>query len=65
MRGVEVAAGAIATIAVLGSLGTATPAHASNYGVELNGTYRVISNGDWAKTNEVFMDERTVFRPGP
>jgi hypothetical protein len=60
MRAVEVAAGAAATIAVLGSLGTATPAHASSYGVELNGTYRVISNGDWAKTNEVYIDEKTV-----
>lgn len=60
MRGVEVAAGAVAALAVVGSLGTATPAYASNYGVELNGTYRVISNGEWAKTNEVFIDEQTV-----
>lgn len=36
------------------------PAHASNYGIELNGTYRVTSNGDWAKTNDVFIDEPTV-----
>ena len=50
----------LAAIAVVGSVGTATPAYASNYGVELNGTYRVISNGDWAKTNEVFIDEQTV-----
>jgi hypothetical protein len=61
MRGVGVLAGAAATaFTVVGSLGTATPANASNYGVELNGTYRAISNGDWAKTNEVFMDEQTV-----
>ncbi len=26
----------------------------------LNGTYRVISNGDWAKTNEVRMNEAVV-----
>jgi hypothetical protein len=38
----------------------AAPAHASDYGVEVNGTYRVTSNGDWAKTNEVFIDELTV-----
>jgi hypothetical protein len=60
MRGVEITAGALGAIALVGSLGTATPAHASNYGVELNGTYRVTSNGDWAKTNDVFIDERTV-----
>jgi hypothetical protein len=62
MRAVELTAGALATIAVVGSLGTATPASASNYGVELNGTYRVTSNGDWAETNDVFIDERTVIQ---
>jgi hypothetical protein len=60
MRAVEVTAVALAAIAVVGSVGTATPAHASNYGVELNGTYRVTSNGDWAKTNDVFINEPTV-----
>jgi hypothetical protein len=60
MHAVQVTAGALTTIAVVGSLGTATPAYASNYGVELNGTYRVMSNGDWAKTNDVFIDEQTV-----
>jgi hypothetical protein len=58
MRGVGVVS-ALSAVAVLGSLGPAAPASASNYGVELNGTYRMISNGDWAKTNEVFMDEPT------
>ena len=60
MCAVEVTAGALAAIAVAGSVGTATPAYASNYGVELNGTYRVMSNGDWAQTNDVFIDEQTV-----
>ncbi len=60
MREVDVTAGALAAIVVVGSVGTATPAYASNYGVELNGTYRVTSNGDWAKTNDVFIDEPTV-----
>jgi hypothetical protein len=60
MRAVEVTACALAAIAVVGSVGTATPAYASNYGVELNGTYRVTSNGDWAQTNSVFIDEPTV-----
>jgi hypothetical protein len=59
MRAVEMTAGALAAIAVVGSVGTATPAYASNYGVELNGTWRIISNGDWAKTNEVFINEPT------
>ncbi len=59
MRGVRVAGAASAALAVLGSLGLATPASASNYGVELNGSYRMIMNGDWAKTNDVFIDEAT------
>ena len=59
MRGVRVAGAVSAAVAVLGSLGLATPASASNYGVELNGTYRMIMNGDWAKTNDVFINEQT------
>jgi hypothetical protein len=59
MRGVGVLAGAAAA-AVTGCLGAAPSAHASDYGVELNGTYRVISDGEWAKRNEVFIDEKTV-----
>jgi len=45
---------------VTASVGVATQAHASNYGIELNGQYLVTSNGDWAKDNEVFHDEKTV-----
>ena len=61
MRRVESAAVAIAAFAMAGSLGTATPAHASNFGVELNGTYRVLSNGEWARGNEdVLYDQQTV-----
>ena len=60
MRAVEVTACALAAIAVVGSVGTATPAYASNYGVELNGTWRVTSNGDWSQKNGVFIDEQTV-----
>jgi hypothetical protein len=69
MRARGVAAGAAATaITMVGSLGTATSAHASNYGIELNGTYRAISNGDWAQNSagpngaggaEVYIDEQT------
>ena len=60
MREVGVLGAASALITLFGSLGAATPASASNYGYELNGTYRVISNGDWAQTNLVYIDEKTV-----
>lgn len=64
MRGVgslKPVVGAVSTsVAVVGSLGLAAPASASNYGVELNGTWEVESNGDWAKNNEVFLNEQTV-----
>jgi hypothetical protein len=49
-----------AAIAVVGSLEPTASSSASNFGTELNGTYRVISNGDWAKSNEVFLNEKTV-----
>jgi hypothetical protein len=58
MRGVGVVAAISAAAAVFGSLGPAAPASASNYGVELSGTYRLIMNGEWAKTSEVFIDEQ-------
>ena len=60
MREVGVLGAASALIALFASLGPATPASASNYGYELNGKYRVISNGDWAQTNLVYIDEKTV-----
>jgi hypothetical protein len=60
MRGVVVAAG-VAAFALVGSLGTPTPAQASNYGVELNGTYRVMSDGEWARGDrDVLYDQQTV-----
>lgn len=53
-------AAATATLAVLSSaVVVAPPAHA-DLGFELNGRYQVVSNGDWSKTNEVFMDEKPV-----
>ena len=51
MRGVRIAGAVSAAVAVIGSVGTATPAHASNYGVELNGTYRVTLHGPLANVN--------------
>ena len=52
MRGVELGAGAGAIVAVVGILSTAPPAHATDYGVALNGTYRATSNGDWAQSSQ-------------
>lgn len=61
MRALRVIGSVAATTAtVLGSLTAAPSAHASNFGIELNGTFRVSSNGEWARTNDVFMDEQTL-----
>ncbi|RAV07128.1 hypothetical protein DQP55_22575 [Mycolicibacterium sp. GF69] len=65
MREVGLAAGA-AAIAVAASLSTVTPAYADDFGVALNGTYRVMSDGEWAKRGmapggaDVFFDQKTV-----
>jgi hypothetical protein len=69
MRGVQVAGALSAAIVVVGSLGIAPAAHATNYGVELNGTYLVRSDGEWAQTSAgpygaggalVYIDQPTV-----
>ena len=58
MRAVGVIGGIAATaMTVLGSLGAAPSAHASNFGIELNGTWRVMSNGEWAE-NQPGLDRR-------
>lgn len=44
----------------LGASIMSAPVQAAPLGFELNGSYRVTSNGAWAKTNEVYMDEATV-----
>lgn len=68
MRGVDIAAGA-AAIAFVTSVCTPTLAYASDFGVELNDTYRVMSDGEWAKRNagpfgvggaQSFYDQQTV-----
>jgi hypothetical protein len=51
MRGVELAAGAVASIAFMTSVVSAPSALATDYGVALNGTYRAFSNGEWAQTS--------------
>jgi hypothetical protein len=43
---------AATTIALFGSLVSAAPAQATDYGIALNGTYRAVSNGDWAQSSE-------------
>jgi hypothetical protein len=59
MRALRVVGGVAATaMTVLGSLGAAPSALASSYGIELNGTWRVMSNGEWARTNQVLIDEK-------
>ena len=48
----------VTALTVLGCLVVVPTAQASNFGVELNGTWKVMANGEWAKTNDVFMDEK-------
>jgi hypothetical protein len=49
-----------AAVVVTAGLGQCAAAHGETYGIELNGAYRVTSNGDWAKTNEKYSNEKTV-----
>jgi hypothetical protein len=51
MRAVGVVSGVTATlVAFTGSLVGAVSAHAEDFGIALNGTYRATSNGDWAQS---------------
>jgi hypothetical protein len=50
----------VAASVLIGCVCGTAVVHASTYGIELNGTYRVTSNGELAKTNDVFIDEQTV-----
>jgi hypothetical protein len=53
MRAAVVVNGAAATtIALLGSLVATPSAQAADFGIALNGTYRAVSNGDWAQSSE-------------
>lgn len=57
MRAFGSTAGA-ATILIGTAIGLSPmPGAHADLNFALNGTYRVISNGEWAKTNEVYMDE--------
>jgi hypothetical protein len=59
MRTVRHVSAVGAAILMLGA-GLAPTARADDFGVALNGTYAVKSDGEWAKTNDVFIDEQTV-----
>ena len=61
MRASGLIGGVAATaIAVIGSVVVAPAAQAEDWGVDISGTWSVFSNGEWAKTNEVFIDEKSV-----
>lgn len=61
MRATHVTGRLAATaLAAIASVTLVPSAHASNLGTELNGTYRVVSNGDWARTNDVKIKQPTV-----
>jgi hypothetical protein len=61
MRAVSVIGGVAATVmTVLGSLTSPPSAHAKTFGIELNGTWRVMQNGEWARTNQVLIDQKTI-----
>jgi len=61
MRKVRVFGGMAATaIVAIGSLGAATSAQANDWGTDISGTWRVFSNGEWARTNQVKFKQRSV-----
>jgi hypothetical protein len=61
MRLARVTASAIVSAAVLLGVFVAAPAARSSVGSPaLDGTFVATSNGEWAKTNEVYRDEATV-----
>jgi hypothetical protein len=61
MRRVRLIGGMAATaIAVLGSLGVAPSAQAYDWGIDISGTWRVFSDGEWARTNQVKFKRPSV-----
>ncbi|MGB0972931.1 MAG: hypothetical protein ACPGVG_18540, partial [Mycobacterium sp.] len=51
---------AATALAVIASVGVAPAAQATDFGTALNGTYRVKSDGQWARTNGVKIKQETV-----
>ena len=60
MRGHKIVAGAVAALTVAATLSATPTAHASDFGVELNGTYHYHANGDFALVNDVRKDMPTI-----
>jgi hypothetical protein len=60
MRVATVLGSAVMTaVASMATLASPPTAHATNFGVELRGTYSVRSDGEWARTNDVLFDQAT------
>jgi hypothetical protein len=61
MRATRLIGGLAATaLAVLGSVSLAPSAQAQDWGVDISGTWRVFSDGEWARTNEVKIKQQSV-----
>lgn len=60
MRGHQIAAVAAAAVAVAATVSATPVAQASDFGNELNGTYRYYANGDFALVNDVRKDMPTI-----
>ena len=54
-----ISSAAVLAVIALGS-GPAPAATASDGNVEINGTFSVVSNGEWAKMNDRYQDEPSV-----
>jgi hypothetical protein len=60
MGGHKIAAAALTALTVAATLSATPAAYASDFGVELNGSYRYYANGDFALVNDVQKDVPTI-----
>lgn len=61
MRVTRVIGGLAATaMAAIASIGVAPSAQAEDWGVDISGTWSVYSDGAWARTNNVKIEEKSV-----
>ena len=51
---------AATAVTVLANVGLAPVVQADDFGTDISGTWRVYSNGEWARTNDVLIDEKSV-----
>ena len=56
----KLAAGAAVLAVAATGLGSATPASATDGEYAINGTFSVVSNGEWARVNQRYQDEPSV-----